>query len=223
MSGKLIVIEGLDSSGKETQSRKLAEYLSAKHPLVKRIEFPNYQSPSSSLVKMYLAGEFGKEAGSVNAYAASAFYAVDRYATYKKDFESLLNENAIIIADRYVTSNLIHQASKITDTAKRDKYLDWVCDFEYNLLALPRPDKVIFLNMPTDVSVALMKERANKATGSSKKDIHESDIEYLKNTYNCAMEMVKKYSWDCVNCSENGKPRSIEDIANDIIKLVDGE
>ncbi len=223
MSGRLIVIEGLDSSGKETQSKKLTEYLSAKYPLVKRIEFPNYQSPSSSLVKMYLAGEFGKEAGSVSAYAASAFYAVDRYATYKKDFEKLYNDGAIIIADRYVTSNLIHQASKITDTEEREKYLNWVCDFEYNLLSLPRPDKVIFLNMPTDVSVALMKERANKATGSSKKDIHESDIEYLKNTYNCAMEMVKKYSWDCVNCSENGTPRSIEDIAADIIKLVDGE
>ncbi len=223
MSGRLIVIEGLDSSGKETQSKKLTQYLAEKGLNVKRIEFPNYKSPSSSLVKMYLAGEFGNNAESVNAYAASAFYAVDRYATYKTDFEDLYNSGATIIADRYVTSNLIHQASKIEDKSKRDQYLDWVCDFEYNLLSLPRPDKVIFLNMPLEVSVALMKERANKADGSDKKDIHERDYSYLENTYACAMEMVEKYSWDCVNCSENSKPRSIDDIFADIIKLVDGE
>jgi len=217
-AGKLIVIEGLDSSGKETQSKLLYKYMRDNGNNVKRVEFPNYSSPSSSLVKMYLAGELGKTANSVNPYAASSFYAVDRYATYKKDFEEFYKSGGVIIADRYTTSNIIHQGSKIADKTEKEKYLSWLQEYEYNLLKLPKPDLVIFLDMPVEVSIRLMAERMNKADGGRIKDIHESDVEYLKNTYAAAKEMVEKFGWECVNCCANGYVRGIEEIHRDIIE-----
>ncbi|MFA7637008.1 MAG: hypothetical protein WCX81_04520, partial [Monoglobales bacterium] len=184
--GRLIVIEGLDSSGKETQSKLLCEHLEKSGKRVKRIEFPNYKSESSALVRMYLGGSFGNSPDCVNAYAASTFFAADRYATYKTDFEEFLNSGGIVVADRYTTSNMIHQASKITDEAERNKYLDWLENFEYDLLLLPRPDVVIFLDMPMDIAQKLMTARLNKIDGGEKKDIHESNRAYLEATYNVA-------------------------------------
>ncbi len=218
--GKLIVIEGLDSSGKETQSNLLYNKLKSSGENIFKVEFPNYKSDSSSLIKMYLAGEFGKDAESVNPYAASSFYAVDRFATYKKEFEPQYLSGATIVADRYTTSNIIHQASKIKDEKELEKYLTWLLDYEYNLLKLPKPDLVIFLDMPVEIAVRLMKERANKADGTSTHDIHERDVLYLKNTYNTAIKMAEKFGWVRIKCSENDMPRSIEEIHNDIIDSV---
>lgn len=217
--GKLIVIEGLDSSGKETQSKLLCENLKALGKQVRRIEFPNYKSRSSELVKMYLEGCFGKKADDVNAYAASSFYAVDRYATYKCDFEDFYSGGGIVIADRYTTSNIIHQAGKITDPDDQTRYLNWLMDYEYNLLRLPKPDAVIFLDMPPEIGIRLMNGRANKA-GTADKDIHERDTQYLFDTYENAKKMASQFGWICVSCSDGAGPRSIESIQQDIVSTV---
>lgn len=218
MQGKLIVIEGLDSSGKETQSRMLEEYFQKTGVRCRRVEFPNYKSDSSALVKMYLRGDFGKTASSVNPYAASSFYAVDRYASYKAEIEDFYMNGGLIIADRYTTSNMIHQASKLKDG--KDELVDWIMHYEYELLGLPKPDKVVFLNMPTDIAVKLMQNRANKATGESTKDIHEKDIEYLKATYAEAMRLAQKLGWNVINCSDGKNPRGVIEIHNDILEVL---
>lgn len=218
MQGKLIVIEGLDSSGKETQSRMLEDHFLKNGVNCRRIEFPNYKSESSSLVKMYLRGDFGSNASDVNPYAASSFYAADRYASYKTEFEDFYKSGGLVIADRYTTSNMIHQASKLKDG--KDEFIEWIMHYEYELLELPRPDKVIFLNMPADIAVKLMQNRMNKATGEDKKDIHEKDIEYLKSTYAEAMRLAKKLGWSVVNCSDGEKPRGILEIHEDILGVL---
>lgn len=216
--GRLIVIEGLDSSGKETQSKLLCEHLEKNGKKVKRIEFPNYKSDSSALVRMYLGGAFGDSPDCVNAYAASSFFAVDRYAAYKTDFEEFLSGGGIVIADRYTTSNMIHQASKIPDDAERNEYLNWLDNYEYNLLGLPRPDKVIFLDMPMEIALSLMQARANKIDGTEQKDIHERNKEYLDATYRVAAELSEKSGWEHVLCGKDGKPLSIEEISREVIK-----
>ncbi len=218
--GKLIVIEGLDSSGKETQSRLLCNYLERKGYNVKRVAFPNYDSPSSSLIKMYLGGSFGSSPDAVNAYAASSFFAVDRYATFKTEFEQFLEDGGIVIADRYTTSNMIHQASKIKDSIEKSRFLDWLDEYEYSLLGLPRPDAVFFLDMPLEISTKLMRDRANKIDGSATKDIHESNFSYLTDTYNTAMELKDRFCWTHILCGQNGSPRSVEDINGDIINAL---
>lgn len=218
MQGKLIVIEGLDSSGKETQSRMLEEHFKKEGVNCRRVEFPNYKSESSTLVKMYLRGDFGSNASEVNPYAASSFYAVDRYASYKTGFEDFYKNGGLVIADRYTTSNMIHQASKLE--SGKDEFAEWIMNYEYELLGLPRPDKVIFLNMPTDVAVKLMQNRINKATGEEKKDIHEKDIAYLKATYAEAMRLAKKLGWSVVNCSDGENPRDILEIHEDILGVL---
>ena len=216
--GRLIVIEGLDSSGKETQSKLLCEHLEKSGKKVKRIEFPNYKSDSSALVRMYLGGSFGNSPDCVNAYAASSFFAVDRYATYKTEFEEFLNSGGIVVADRYTTSNMIHQASKIADDKEREKYLAWIDNYEYELIGLPRPDKVIFLDMPMDIALSLMQARANKIDGTEQKDIHERNKEYLADTYRVATELSEKFGWKHVLCGKDGKPLAIEEIGEQVIK-----
>lgn len=219
MQGKLIVIEGLDSSGKETQSRLLLEVLRKKGYKIERFEFPNYESNSSALVKMYLSGEFGSNADDVNAYAASSFYAVDRYATWKKEMEAFYNGGGIVVADRYTTSNIIHQAGKLGNSAEKEKYIEWLYDFEFVKMGLPKPDAVIFLHMPVDVSIRLMENRRNKA-GTEGKDIHEANYDYLKMTYANAMDMIDICGYNTVECTDGENVRSIEEIHSDIIKIV---
>ncbi len=219
MQGKLIVIEGLDSSGKETQSRLLLEKLQAEGIKAKRFEFPNYESNSSALVKMYLAGEFGTDADSVSPYAASAFYAVDRYATWKKEMEAFYKSGGVVVADRYTTSNIIHQAGKIKDPQEKQNYIKWLYDFEFEKMELPKPDAVIFLHMPVDISIRLMENRRNKA-GTKDKDIHEANYDYLKATYKNAMDMIKICGYNMVECTDGDSVRSIEEIHEDIIRLV---
>lgn len=216
--GKLIVIEGLDSSGKQTQTELLCKALSEKNIPVKKVSFPCYDEPSSALVKMYLAGEFGQEAESVNPYAASSFYAVDRYASFKKDWETFYNDGGIVVADRYTTSNMIHQAGKIKDVQERDAYLKWLYEYEFSYLQLPEPDAVLFLEMEPEVSARLMKERANKITGSMEKDIHEKDKNHLMNSYESAVYVAEKFGWKRVKCVKDDVLRTIEDIHGEILE-----
>lgn len=215
--GKLIVIEGLDGSGKSTQLDLLPKNL-AKHNINSQtVSFPDYDSNSSALVKMYLNGEFGKKPNDVNAYAASLFYAVDRYASYKTNWGKFYNENGVVVSGRYTTSNAVHQTSKMPETEWKG-FLDWLYDLEYNKVAIPKPDKVIFLDMPIDVSQKLLTGRYNG--DEAKKDIHESDTEYLAKCRKAAMFTAEYSGWTVISCAKDGMPRSIEDIANDVLSEV---
>ena len=214
--GKLFVIDGTDGSGKQTQLENLKIRLSQEGIDYRTVNFPNYDSPSSSLVKMYLGGEFGTDAKTISPYIASTFYAADRYATFKKEYEEYYNNGGLILADRYTTANMVHQAGKIQDKVERKKFLDWLWNFEFNLYGLPIPTEVFFLNMPPEYSAKLMKDRENKITHDSKKDIHERDAEHLKAAYNAACDLVKEYDWYEVKCVNNGKIRTIQDINNEI-------
>lgn len=210
--GKLIIIEAGDGSGKATQTKRLFERLQNESYNIRKVSFPNYESPSSSLIKMYLSGEFGEKAEDVNPYVSSTFYAVDRFASFKKDWETYYNEGGIVISDRYTTSNMVHQASKIKDENEKNKYLDWLNDFEFNVFKLPEPDMVIFLDMPPEYSLKLIAERNNKFTGESEKDIHEKDSNHLKEAYENAKSIADKYGWVKISCTENGRVKSVEEI-----------
>jgi dTMP kinase len=199
--GKMVIIEsGSDASGKATQSEKLFIRLKNEGYNVRKIEFPNYKSESSALVKMYLNGDFGKNPGDVDPYVASTFYAVDRYASFKTDWGKFYLSGGIIIADRYTTSNMVHQAAKITEHDK-NRFLDWLWNLEFEMYKLPIPDCVVFLDMPPKWSEELMKGRENKITGGMEKDIHESNREYLIDSYNNAKYIAQKYNWSTINCA----------------------
>lgn len=218
--GKIIVIEGTDSSGKETQTKLLYERIKKTYSKTVKISFPNYESPACEPVKMYLAGEFGTDATKINPYPVSTMYAIDRYASFKKDWEKFYKANYIIITDRYVTSNMIHQASKIEDNNKKEEYLKWLEDLEYEKIEIPRPDEIIFLKMPIEKAKILMEERKNKITGDEKKDIHELNEEYLKKSYDNACSISKKYSWTEIECVESNKIKTIEQINDEIYEKV---
>lgn len=218
--GKLIVIDGVDASGKETQTKLLFERLTAEGKNIKTVSFPAYDNPSSTLVRMYLNGDFGKNPDDVNAYAASSFFAADRYATYKTDWGKLYEDGTIILSDRYVSSNMIHQAGKIDTDTEKNEFMAWLDDLEYNRYGLPRPDVTIFLDMPVEWGQKLMRERANKIDGSNSKDIHENNIEYLTKSYNTAVAAADKYGWKRVSCVNEDGIRSVEDINNEIFDIV---
>lgn len=217
---KLIIMEGLDGSGKSTQTQLLQNYFENKGIEYKKIKLPDYDSPSSTLVKMYLGGEFGKKASDVNAYAAGAFYAVDRYASFKQNWKTDYENNVLILADRYATSNSIYQMEKIVSD-KWDEYLNWSADFEYNKLGIPKPDCVIFLDMPVEISQRLMTGRYNGDEG--KKDVHEADVEFLQKCRKSALYAAKKQNWNVVPCSDGNEPLSIEEIHNNVVKIIEKE
>ncbi len=169
---------------------------------------------------MYLSGEFGEDAKSISPYIASTFYAIDRYATFKKYFEDYYNDGGIILADRYTTANMVHQAGKIEDKAERKKFLDWLCDFEFNIYGLPQPTKTFFLNMPTDYAMKLIENRENKFTHETKKDIHERDKNHMIDSYNAACEVAKDYEWYTVDCIKDGKIRTTDDIHEEIFNEI---
>ena len=213
----LIVIEGLDGSGKATQAEKLREALEGKADcVIKKVSFPDYDSSSSALVKMYLNGEFGSHPDDVNAYAASSFYAVDRYASYKKDWQEEY-KNGIVIADRYTTSNAIHQCSKLPEE-QWDAFLDWLFDFEYQKLKIPKPDIIIYLRVDPAVSQKLLKERYHG--DMTKEDIHEKDSEYLKRCQRAADYCAKRLGWKVIECTDNGQMHTVETIHNIIISCI---
>ena len=218
--GKLIVLEGLDGSGKSTQFELLKKYFEDSNITYRAISFPEYDKPSSALVKMYLGGEFSKNAADVNAYAASSFYAVDRYASYKLYWEKDYSEGAVILAARYVTSNAIYQMTKL-DEQQWDEYLNWLCDYEYEKLGLPKPDKVIFLDMPVEISQKLLTERYNG--DEQKKDIHEANVDFLVHCRKTALYAAKKLGWQIIECGRGDTPLSIEDINKQLIDSITGE
>ena len=218
--GKLFVIDGTDGSGKQTQLKKLKERLNKEGIDYKTVSFPNYDSPSSSLVKMYLSGEFGENAKEISPYIASTFYAADRYATFKTGLEEYYNNGGIILADRYTTANMVHQAGKIKDEKEREKFLDWLWDFEFNLYGLPIPTEAFFLNMPPEYALKLIKNRNNKFTHEQAKDIHERDKSHITDSYNAACSLVDKYNWYEVKCIKDDKIRTIEDIHEEIYQEI---
>ena len=217
MKGKLFVIDGLDGSGKSTQLEICRRRLEKMGHKIKVISFPDYDSKSSALVKMYLNGEFSDDPDDINAYAASSFYAVDRYASYmtgwKKDYE----EGCIILAARYVSSNALHQMSKLTPE-RWDGYLEWLYDYEYDKLGLPRADEVIFLDMPIEISQKLLSKRYDG--DDNKKDIHESHVDYLYKCRRSALYASEKMDWSVVPCNEGDEPLSVDNISDTIINII---
>ncbi len=217
-----IAIDGVDASGKQTHTELLADYFTAMGKKVRRLSFPMYDKPSSALVKMYLSGDFGENAADVDAYCASTLYAADRFASFRSDWQKdYLNPDTIIIADRYVSSNMIHQAGKIDNICEKDKFLDWLFDFEFNLYRIPQPDMTVFLDMPPEYGRKLMAERTNKFSGGETLDIHERDFAYLEKSYENAKYVSEKFGWSCVECVKDGTIRTINEIQAEIIGIIE--
>ena len=214
---RLIVLDGLDGSGKSTQLERLNGYFSEKNIQYRQISFPDYEQPSSALVTMYLNGEFGGSPDAVNAYAASSFYAVDRYASYKKFWQQDYESSKLILAARYTTSNAIHQMGKLP-REEWDSYLTWLEEYEYGLLQLPRPDRVLFLDMPLEISQRLLSGRYGGA--EEKKDIHERNIAYLKTCRESALYAAEKLNWKVISCGENGEPFTPEQITETLREAI---
>ena len=215
--GKLIVIEGLDGSGKATQANLLYERLSGNFEKVKKVTFPDYESDSSAPVRMYLSGKLSDRPDGVNAFAASSFYAVDRYISYKTNWEQLYNDGGIIVADRYTTSNGVHQCSKLP-SEEWNSFMDWLYDFEYGRIGIPKPDAVIYLDMSPEVSQKLMSKRY--LGDESKKDIHEKDREYLEKSRKAAYFCVCHDNWTRIKCDDGENPLTIEEVADKIFEVV---
>ena len=217
--GKIIVIEGLDGSGKATQTKLLYEKLLAAGKQVRRLEYPDYENQSSSLVKMYLGGDFGNKPEDVNAYAASAFYAVDRVASYLQFWKRDYPTDTIFLCDRYATSNIIYQMAKVPET-ERDAFIAWQQDFEYDKLGLPRPDAVLYLDVEPEVSQKLMEKRYGG--DNSKKDLHESNLKFLLSCRESALYAAEKCGWKKINCCADGRIKPIEQIEKEIQNALKG-
>ncbi|MBR3149441.1 MAG: deoxynucleoside kinase [Eubacterium sp.] len=217
---KLIIIEGLDGSGKSTQTELLEKHLSDTGVNYKKIKLPDYDSKSSTLVKMYLDGEFGKYADDVNAYAAGAFYAVDRFASYKLNWKNDYDNGTVILADRYATSNSIYQMEKL-DKSEWDAYLEWSEDFEYSKIGIPKPDLVIYLDVPVEISQKLMTHRYSG--DENKKDVHEADVSFLQSCRKSALYTAEKQGWSIIHCTDGNNLLPIDTIHKMICDLVDKE
>ena len=215
--GKLIVLEGIDGSGKSAQYRRLKARFEREGIDCRTIVFPRYDQESSALIRMYLEGRFGKDPEDVGACAASIFYAVDRYASFLRFWRKDYLSGATIVADRYTTSNAVYQMEK-TPREDWNKYLAWLQDYEYGKLQLPRPDLVLFLDMPTEISQRLLSGRY--AGDERKKDLHESNVEFLTRCRRTALYAAEAMGWHTVSCSQEGAPRKIEDIQRDIREIV---
>lgn len=215
--GKLIVFEGTDGSGKSTQFELLTKRLQAQNIDFRTMVFPQYSEPSSSLIRMYLGGEFGSRPSDVNAYAASTFYAVDRYASYQKVWKDYYRSGGLMLSDRYTTSNAVHQASKEPEE-RREEYFRWLYDFEYRHMELPKPDIVIYLDVPTVLTEQMLRRREHATNTLA--DIHEQNMDYLRLCRKTGLQAAEFYGWTIIHCAKDGKMRSIEDIHNEIYALV---
>ena len=213
---KLIVIEGLDGSGKATQAKLLAKRLAEQGTAVREVSFPDYGSDSSALVKMYLSGQFGSDPQDVNAFAASSFYAVDRFASFKRDW-CRDYARGVIVADRYTTSNAVHQCSKLPRD-QWESFLAWLFDYEYKKLGIPEPNQVLYLRVDPQVSQALLSKRYSG--DESKKDIHERDRTYLRRSREAAEFCAAYLGWQTVECCENGQMRPIQEIHREVAERV---
>jgi len=216
MAGKLIVIEGLDGSGKATQAQQLYDYFEKSGKPVRKVSFPDYDSNSSALVKMYLNGDFGTDPNAVNPYAASSFYAVDRYASYMQNWREFYENGGIVIADRYTTSNAVHQCAKLPED-EWDSFLQWLFHYEYELLGIPAPAFTVYLRVDPDISQKLMTKRYNG--NEAKKDIHEANLGYLKRSRQAADYCAKKLGWHVVECIEDDRMRTVDAIFADICRI----
>ena len=215
--GKLIVFEGTDGSGKSTQFELLAKRLEAEQIGFQRLRFPQYEEPSSALIRMYLGGAFGDDPEAVNAYAASTVYAVDRYASYQCVWKDYYQGGGLVVSDRYTTSNAVHQGSKVPE-GERAEFFRWLYDLEYDRMGLPRPDLVVLLDMPVELSEQLMRKR-EQSTGTHA-DIHERDEDYLKKCRDVALHAAKYYGWRTVSCAKDGAIRGVEDIHEEVYAIV---
>ena len=216
MAGPLIVFEGTDGSGKSTQFRALCQRLDGQGIPYRRLVFPQYDKPSSALIRMYLAGEFGSRPGDVNPYAASAFYAVDRYASLRQVWGEDYRRGKLILADRYTTSNAVHQSAKLPPE-EQEPFLRWLDDFEHNKLELPRPDLVLYLDMPTELSIRLLRRR--EADTHTSGDIHEVDGDYLAACRRAALRAARVLGWTVIPCAEGERLRDVEEIHQQIWSL----
>lgn len=217
MRGKLVVLEGTDGSGKATQARLMAGRLTAEGVSFRELDFPRYGNPFAEPARLYLAGALGAKPGDVGACAASVLYAVDRYASYREDWGAAYEAGELILANRYTTSNAVHQASKL-EPGEREDFLDWLFDLEYRRLALPEPDLVIYLDLPVEISDRLLRQRQERT--HTQADIHEQDEDYLRRCRQSAGEIVRTLGWTCIDCSRSGALRSPEDIHAEIWELV---
>lgn len=215
--GKLIVLEGTDGSGKSTQFARLTDHLDRDGYDFRRLVFPRYENPSSSLLRMYLGGEFGSHPSDVNPYAASTFFTVDRFASWCQDWGGYYKNGGLVFSDRYTTSNAVHQASKLPQ-GEREAFFGWLYDFEFNKIGLPKPDMVIFLDVPISFTEQLMRRRESD-TGTHA-DIHEQDLEYLRICRETASQAAAFYGWRSVSCTRQDELRTIEDIHDEIYSIV---
>lgn len=221
MKGTVIVFEGTDGSGKQTQSQKCLEALVARGISVRMISFPRYEHPSSALVKKYLDGEFGENAKDVDAYKASSFYAIDRFIAFDKELKQFLHDGGVLLLDRYTTSSMLHQGGKIGETREREAFFSWVESLEYETYQLPRPKKVFYLMVPPWKNMSLMHDRKHRFEDSKKKDIHERDFDHLAEAFENGMYLVESRGWELISCLDEEKNmRSIEDIHSEILGSV---
>lgn len=218
MAGRLIVFEGTDGSGKSTQFQALCRRVTQSGRDYQKLVFPQYKEPSSALIRMYLAGEFGTHPQDVNPYAASAFYAVDRYASLKKVWGEYYEQGGLVLTDRYTTSNAVHQAVKCAPQ-EREAFLRWLDDFEHDKLGLPRADLVLYLDMPTRCSLELLRSR--EAATHTQGDIHEVDPDYLAACRDSALQAARLLGWQVIPCvTGDGRLRTVEEIHREVWSLV---
>ncbi len=215
--GKVIVLEGTDGSGKTTQARLLCRRLEEEDIPYREIDFPRYGNPFAEPARLYLHGALGNHPGDVNAYAASTMYAIDRYASYKEDWGDFYEQGGLVIANRYTTSNAVHQASKLPPEDRR-AFLDWLFDLEYRRLGLPAPDLVLYLDMPTDITSRML--RGREAATGTQADIHEQDAAYLQRCRDNAGEVARLCGWAVIHCARDGAPRGVEEIHQELYQKV---
>lgn len=219
MSGKLIVFEGTDGSGKSTQFKLACEALSKRGKEFRTMVFPRYQEESSALVRMYLGGQLGSSPSDVNAYAASTFYAVDRYAGYKQDWGGYYEDGGLMVSDRYTTSNAVHQASKLP-REEREEFFRWLGEFEYGRLGLPEPNLVLWMDMPIDRTVENLRSRETATHTTA--DIHEVDTAYLRACYDAAAQAAEFYGWRRIGCvDDSGDLRTVDEIHREVMELLE--
>ena len=215
--GKLIVFEGIDGSGKSTQYELMSSRLAAESRDFMHVRFPRYSEPSSSLIKMYLGGEFGDDPDAVNAYAASSFYAVDRFASFKQDWHDYYEAGGLVLTDRYTTSNAIHQGAKLPPE-QRESFFKWLYEFEFTLLGLPAPDMVVYLDI--EAAQAFRRLNNRQAETDTVGDIHEKDILYLEQCVLCGVQAAKLYNWQSVKCFHDGYERGEDELHREIYEII---
>ena len=215
--GRLIVLEGIDGSGKSTQYALLKKRFEKENIAFHSTVFPRYDEPSSALIRLYLGGAFGEKPSDVSAYAAASFYAADRYAAYKQDWGGVYESGGLILADRYTTSNAVHQGCKVPE-AELTEFFRWLYDFEHVRLALPEPDMVIYLDVDLETSLARMRRRETETHTSA--DIHEKDTEYLRACLKTGRLAAEYYGWHRVDFQKDGAERTMEEKSDEIFERI---